>query len=296
MNNLRNADIIKNRRLSEICTLGVGGEAEVFVEPDTPEEFQEIFSAVRGNRVYILGGGSNVLFPDGLVEGVVLSTRGLKKIHWLEDSRVEVQAGYSLQKLLREVRAHDLAGLEFAVGIPGTVGGAICGNAGAVGLGICDLLDEVTTIESDGNLRIWRKNDFAYSYRYCELANASRIVISCVMRFREKNPDDDDLLKNFADKRRNQPLEFRSAGCTFKNPESQSDKPAGKLLDECGCKGLRIGGAVVSDKHANFILNVSGASSSDIFKLVRICRERVLSETGISLEPEIKFVGFDDAP
>ncbi len=299
MNNLRNADIIKNikkQRLSEVCALGTGGEAEIFIEPDTPEEFQEILVAAQGNRVYILGGGSNVVFPDGLVEGVVLSTRALKKIRWLEDSRVEVQAGYSLPKLFREVREHDLGGLEFAVGIPGTVGGAICGNAGAAGFGICDLLEEVTTIESDGNLRIWRKNDFAYSYRYCELANDARIIISCVMRFREKSPDDDSMIKNFADKRRNQPLEFRSAGCTFKNPESQSDKSAGKLLDECGCKGLGIGGAVVSGKHANFILNVAGASSADVFQLVRICRERVLSETGISLEPEIKFVGFDDAP
>lgn len=291
-------EFLLNKKLSKICSLGVGGEAEFFAEPETPEMLQKIFIYARQNNipVYTIGGGTNILFPDGLINGIVLSTRKLNSIEWLSDFRAKIQAGYILPKLLVDLREHNLGGLEFATGIPGTLGGAIHGNAGTSGKGICDFIDEIITLESNGNFKTWLKNDFKYSYRYCEISDDDeRIIISCVMSFREAKSSDLQEINNFAAKRKNQPTGFKNAGCTFKNPVEQTSKSAGQLLDESGCKGLRIGGAVVSEKHANFILNISdenNSKSSDVIELIKICRKRVFEQTGIILEPEIKFVGF----
>ena len=295
-------EFLLNKKLSKICSLGVGGEAEFFAEPETPEMLQKIFIYARQNDipVYTIGGGSNVLFPDGLIKGIVISTRKLNSIEWLSGFRAKIQAGYILPKLVKELSNHNLGGLEFATGIPGTLGGAIHGNAGTSGKGICDFIDEINTLESNGDFKTWLKNDFKYSYRYCELADDERIIISCVMSFREAKSNDLQEINNFAAKRKNQPIGFKNAGCTFKNPVEQTSKSAGQLLDESGCKGLRIGCAVVSEKHANFILNISDdnnneniSKSSDVIELIKICRKRVFEQTGITLEPEIKFVGFE---
>ncbi len=289
-------ELLKHKKLSEICTLGAGGEAEFFTQPKNPEDFKNIFTYANEKNIplYIIGGGSNILFPDGLVKGIFLSTRKLNSIEWLSDFKLKVHAGYMLSNLLNEISKRNSGGLEFAYGIPGTVGGAIYGNAGTSGQGICDLINEVCTLESNGTFKIWNKNDFDYSYRYCGLSDDSnRIIISCVMTFRESKIDDKQKIQELISKRKNQPISFRSAGCTFKNPVTQTNKSAGQLLDECGCKGLKVGGAVVSDRHANFILNINGASGNDILKLIKLCRERVFENTGVKLETEIKFVGFD---
>ena len=293
-NNLRSAlpDIIikENWPLSPLCTLGVGGEAEIFAAPDSIEQMKIIFSAAMNENapVYILGGGSNVIFPDGLVHGVVISTMNLNSIEWRTPFTADIDAGFKLPMLLKEVREHNLGGLEFAAGIPGTLGGAIAGNAGAGGHGVCELIDNVITVEPDGEIITRNIGMIDYSYRHCSLADEKRIIVSVRMTFRPSQHEDQKIFENFMMMRAKQPHGHKNAGCTFKNPEGYS---AGKLLDECGCKNLSAGDAVVSDMHANFILNRGHAASSDVIKLIELCAQRVYDSTGIKLEPEIKIYG-----
>ena len=280
-------DIKERWPLSPLCTLHAGGEAEFFVAPDTIEDMKEIFSFVmkKNYPVYIIGGGSNILFPDGLVEGVVISTVNLKSIEWRTNLTADVDAGFRLPLLMKELREKNLAGMEFAAGIPGTLGGALIGNAGAGGHGVCELVDYVVSVEADGQVKTLNHSSINYSYRKCSLAEDKRVIVSARMTFRKATPKDKDVLENFLLRRGSQPHGLHNAGCTFKNPDGYS---AGKLLDECGCKNLCVGDAIVSDVHANFILNRGKAKSSDIMNLIKICAKRVYDSTGIKLEPEIK--------
>lgn len=271
--------------LSALSTLGTGGEAENFVSPESERELQEIITSAKNMRVYILGGGSNIIIPDGKIDGLVISTRYLDAIAWENDFTAEIGAGCNLSRILKVLREKNLGGLEFVSGIPGTLGGAIIGNAGAGGSGICDFVDAVKVLDFTGNLRVIKRGEFSYSYRKCSLSDEKIIIVSAKMSFREAKPDDEARKKYFLEKRKNQPVKFRSAGCTFKNPDNKS---AGKLLDECNCKNLAVGDAIVSDQHANFIINRGQAKSKDILKLMEICSEKVYNSTGIKLEPEIK--------
>ena len=281
--------IHENMPLSRFCTLGTGGEPEIFAVPSSIEDMHILFAIVMSENcpVYILGGGSNVLFPDGVISGVVISTQNLTAIDWRTPITADIDSGVKLSALMKELHLRGLGGLEFAAGIPGTLGGALAGNAGAGGHGVCELLEEVITVEADGNVRTWPHDKIAYSYRHCSLADEKRVIVSARMTFRTAQPKDSEVLQSYLLRRGTQPHGLRNAGCTFKNPDGTS---AGKLLDECGCKGLAVGGAVVSDMHANFILNRGGATSSDVMELVRLCAKRVYDGTGILLEPEIKIL------
>ena len=279
--------VYDNVPLSPLCTLGVGGEAEFFAAPSSIEDMKTLFAVAvnDGCPVYVLGGGSNVLFPDGLVHGLVISTQNLNTTDWRTQITADIDAGVKVSRIMKALRERGLAGMEFMAGIPGTLGGAIAGNAGAGVHGVCELIDYVCTVEHDGTIRMWNHGDFAYSYRKCSLADEKSVIVSSRMTFRTANPKDSDVLDSYLLRRGSQPHGLRNAGCTFKNPDGIS---AGKLLDECGCKGLRSGGAVVSDVHANFILNTGHASSSDVMELIRLCARKVYDRTGITLEPEIK--------
>ena len=284
----------RDRALAPLTTLGIGGRAECYLEPRSLADFQAVYamSAQMGFPVHILGGGSNVLFADGVIPGVVLSMRKWNAVRWPEPTeegtRVDVQTGYPLPALLTAVTQRGLGGLEFAAGIPGTVGGAVAGNAGAGGRSVGEFLLEVVSLEHGGTLKVWERGTFTCAYRSCSLAGGGRILLSCVLLFRAaREADIEGELARFRSMRQGQPA-GRSAGCSFKNPPGHS---AGRLLDQCGCRGMSMGDAVVSSQHANFILNRGGASSADVVSLVRVCRERVLRETGILLEPEIKFLG-----
>ncbi len=280
----------ENMPLSTLCTLGTGGQAEIFAVPSSADDMQKLFALVmnEGCDVYIIGGGSNVLFPDGVISGVVISTQSLNSVDWLTSSTADIESGARLSSVMSAVRERGLGGLEFAAGIPGTLGGAVAGNAGAGGHGVCELVEHAVTVEADGSVRTWPAQEIAYSYRKCSLAQGKRVILSVRMAFRAGLPEDKAALEGYMLKRKNQPRGLKNAGCTFKNPEGFS---AGKLLDECGCKGLRAGDAVVSDVHANFILNMGHAASSDVLELMRQCSRRVYDSTGVRLEPEIKILG-----
>ncbi|MDR2174487.1 MAG: UDP-N-acetylmuramate dehydrogenase [Synergistaceae bacterium] len=291
-----NCPLEEGKRLAPLSAMGVGGEAEFFMEPADTRDVCELFRIRReaGFPLYILGGGTNVVFADGLLRGVVLSSRRLSDFRWNEDGNgdvlAEVEAGCSLPRLAAEAAEKGFAGMEFAQGIPGTVGGAVAGNAGAAGRSVGDLLEEVTAVEEDGGVRKWKRGEYGCSYRRCSLFSPGRFFAGCKMRLRRASraevERDGEVFRRV---RSSQPRGVKSAGCVFKNPEGDS---AGRLLDRSGCKGLRIGGAVVSDVHANFILNSGGATGSDILELMERCRDIVFRKMGISLEPEIKLLGF----
>ena len=285
---LPNLDIKENWPLAPLCTLRTGGEAEFFVAPDSIESIKNLYAlALKENYpLYILGGGSNVLFPDGLVKGIFISTLNLNSLEWRTNLTVDVDAGFKLSTLLKEIRERGLAGLEFAAGIPGTLGGALSGNAGAGDHGVCELVDYVICLLPDGEIRTLNHDEISYGYRRSSLAEGKKIILSARMTFRQATPKDKDVLENFLLRRGSQPHGLHNAGCTFKNPPGNFS--AGKLLDDSGCKNLCVGDAVVSDVHANFILNRGHAASADVLKLIELCAERVYERTGIKLEPEIK--------
>ena len=287
--------IEEKKDLSSLSTLGVGGKAEFFLEPSDLRDVCEFFRfrAATGFPLYILGGGTNVVFANGGIPGVVLSTRRLNRFWWTRhemDAVLEAEAGHLLSLVVTESIQEGLTGAEFAFGIPGTIGGALAGNAGAGGRSVGELLDEVTTVEADGSVRKWRQGEFEHAYRFFSLTAPGRLIAGCRLRFRrESRALIERTLETFRHARSIQPHGAKSAGCAFKNPPGDS---AGRLLDACGCKGLRMGDAVVSQAHANFILNMGHATGDDIAALMETCRDIVFQKTGVRLEPEIKLMGF----
>ncbi|MDR2180928.1 MAG: UDP-N-acetylmuramate dehydrogenase [Synergistaceae bacterium] len=289
----------EKRELAPLSTLGVGGRSELFVEPTEMRDVSVLFQIRNKERfpLYILGGGTNVVFADGELKGVVLSTRRFRGWRWdVEDTVaiLEAEAGCALPSVVSHTRKEGFTGAEFAQGIPGTVGGAVAGNSGAGTKSMGDLLEEVTAIEEDGSVRKWKRGEFDYSYRHCSLFSSfspGHFLASCKMKFR-KVPftEVEQNLEVFRRARASQPRGVKSAGCAFKNPRGDS---AGRLLDISGCKGLRVGGAVVSELHANFVFNRDNATATDIFRLIESCRDIVFQKTGVRLEPEIKLLGFE---
>ncbi|GHV32985.1 UDP-N-acetylenolpyruvoylglucosamine reductase [Synergistales bacterium] len=288
----RYAYILKERvGLAELSAIGVGGEIELFIEPGNLDEVRKIFCLRMdaGFPLYIIGGGTNVVFSDGKLEGVALSARRLCETRWDKEFLI-AGAGVSMSLIVSEAAKRCLTGAEFAYGIPGSLGGALSGNAGALGRGAVDIIEEMTTIERDGSVRKWHRGEFSGSYRSLSLSMSDRLIVECKIKFQNAQREDIEReTEVFRKARAGQPKGFRSAGCTFKNPPGDS---AGRLLDVCGCKGLRVGGAVVSDVHANFIINSGAATGKDIVQLVGLCRDIVFQKTGIRLENEIKLLGF----
>ncbi|MDR1977360.1 MAG: UDP-N-acetylmuramate dehydrogenase [Synergistaceae bacterium] len=288
----------EGRDLASLSALGAGGRGELFMEPAEMRDVSVLFR-IHGKEhfpLYILGGGTNVVFADGEIEGVVLSTRRLNGWRWDADGStavLEVDAGCPFPLVVSHVWKEGFTGAEFAHGIPGTIGGAVAGNAGAGGRSVGDLLEEATTIEEGGDVQRWKRGEFDYSYRRFSLFSSSspvRFLASCKMKFQQAPRSEiEQNVKIFRRARTNQPHGVKSAGCAFKNPPGDS---AGRLLDISGCKGLHVGGAVVSELHANFLLNRNNATGADIFRLMESCRDIVFQKTGVCLEPEIKLLGF----
>jgi UDP-N-acetylmuramate dehydrogenase len=285
----------RNEELGAYTTWKVGGAAEFFCCPKEEKLLASILK-VRSKQefpLWIFGGGSNVLIPDEGLEGLVLCTRGLDSVLFEEKGNGYVEcvlgAGVSLSHWLGESCRKELSGSEFLTGIPGTIGGALMGNAGSRERYIGELVQWVETVEPDGERVRHEGKEIVWAYRFCGLSNSLRVISRCGMLLRKS--DRETIRRNFlhyANLRRGQPHNVRTAGCVFKNPPGEF---AGKLLDRAGCKGMRCGDAVVSVRHANFIENRGNARAADIVTLVEECRRRVYRACGILLEPEVRFLG-----
>lgn len=286
-------NLSQDASLAPFCTFGAAGNADFMVEPQDVSSIKEIMLACRDLDVPILplGGGSNVLLSN--INGVVILSRKLDNVIWQnsgDDVIVEVGSGYPLKRLVRESFRFGLSGLEFAVGIPGSVGGAVIGNAGVRDFNIGNILLWVESVESDGSCVKIRTEDIDKGYRYSSLSAGVRFLTKCALKLRKN--DVHQVKKRCHEhwmKRSSQPFALKSAGCIFKNPEGDF---AGRLLEQCGCKGMFIGGAKISELHANFLVNDGTAGVDDIKKLMDKCRAIVYEKKGILLDLEVKVFGF----
>jgi UDP-N-acetylenolpyruvoylglucosamine reductase len=279
--------------LAQRTTLRVGGPAELYVEPASEAELATTlrFCAEHGLPHFLLGRGSNLLIRDGGVRGAVicLAHAAFARLE-VEGERLHCGAGVRLKHVANEARRHGLAGLEFLEGIPGSVGGALRMNAGAMGGWMFDAVESVRCMDAQGEVHELARAAIAVSYRCCPWLR-THIALSAVLR---GSPGDRaviaERMNGFSRKRwANQPP-APSAGCIFKNPDAI---PAGKLIDELGLKGTRVGGAKVSLEHGNFLVNDGGATGADMLALIELIRHRALTERGIALETEVDIIGED---
>ncbi len=273
-------------------TFRVGGPADFFVTPETSEEVRAVIDMCRSEEIdcHIIGNGSNLLVSDRGVRGVVVQiAKAMNKIE-SNGEQIRAQAG----ALLSEVAAHalkdGLAGFEFAAGIPGTLGGACVMNAGAYGGEMKDVLYEVTVLTPQGEFLVLKEDELELGYRTSVIARKGYIVLEAVIRL--KKGDEEEIRRQMEDLRdrriSKQPLEYPSAGSTFKRPEGYF---AGKLIQDAGLRGYTFGGAQVSEKHCGFVINRGDATAAEVAELMRRVADKVEEQFKVRLEPEVKRLG-----
>jgi len=283
--------IRRDEPLAKHTTLRVGGPADFYVEPAGENDLGAILKLCgeRGMKFFILGRGSNLLVRDGGFRGVAicLSQPGFNKIEIVGD-QLHCGASAKLKNVAVEARRNGLNGLEFLEGIPGSVGGALRMNAGAMGGATFDAVESVRVMDFDGNICEMPPGEMAVAYRSCG-ALKNHVALGAVFRCRKDSPESiAQRMSAFSQKRWASQPAAPSAGCIFKNPETI---PAGKLVDELGLKGTRVGGAVVSAEHGNFIVNDGSATARDILELISILQAKAKAERGIDLQTEVEIIG-----
>lgn len=284
----------RDEPLARRTTLRVGGPADLWVEPSSENALTSVLELCALRRVpwFVLGRGSNLLIRDGGFRGVVISLAHghFSRIERVED-RLEVGAGARLKTLAVEARRMGLTGLEFLEGIPGSVGGALRMNAGAMGAWMFDRVERMRCMSPEGVIRDLPVAEIEVSYRSCPLLR-THLALGATLRTHSGAVEDirrqmDTYSRKRWDSQPNQP----SAGCTFKNPSPEL--PAGRLIDELGLKGTRVGDAMVSDVHANFFVNLGEARASDVLALIELVRTRARQARGVELETEVEILGED---
>ncbi|HSG26914.1 MAG TPA: UDP-N-acetylmuramate dehydrogenase, partial [Candidatus Krumholzibacterium sp.] len=274
--------------LSRHTTYRVGGEAEIFVCPDNSEGAAWVYTYALKERIplTVLGWGSNVIVPDEGLEGIVLKMKNPSAgIRIGEGGHIWVEAGVSLIDLARYTAKEGLAGLEPVAGIPGTVGGAVLMNAGTNDGDMSEILVSVDALTQAGNKYTFKTPEMSFGYRKSVFQDSGWLILGAVIRLRREDPGilEERIDGILRERMRKFPLDEANAGSVFKRPCGDY---AGRLIEQAGCKGLRLGGAMVSERHANFIVNVENASSSDILGLIAELRRRVYEDSGVYLELE----------
>lgn len=273
--------------LSNHTTYRTGGLSRYFIEPYNLSELFAALKFAKDKNFFILGAGSNVLFSDKLFDGVVISLKKLNRYVIIKNDVLICGAGCLLDNVINFSVSNNLSGLENLSGIPGSVGGAIYMNAGAFDIEIKDFLTSVKIMDFSGNIKIYKKNDLNFAYRSSGLKD--EIVVEAVFTLRKGKYLENKRLEILKKRGEKQPLEYPSCGSVFKRPKEGF---AGVLIENCGLKGYSIGGAEVSKKHANFIINKGNATSSDIYNLINYVKEVVYKKYGIILEEEVKLINF----
>ncbi|MDO4474482.1 MAG: UDP-N-acetylmuramate dehydrogenase [Eubacteriales bacterium] len=284
--------VLINEPMSKHTTFRIGGPADYFVMPASEEELKQVLSVCREEEIpyYIIGNGSNLLVSDHGYRGVIIQIyKEMNEIR-VEGNRICAQAGALLSKIGMEALGAGLAGFEFAHGIPGTLGGACVMNAGAYGGEMKDVLLDVTVIDENGDLKKIAKEDLELGYRTSIIAKKGYIVVGATIELKEGDREEIRGLMNELKEKRvsKQPLEFPSAGSTFKRPEGYF---AGKLIQDSGLRGFRVGGAMVSEKHCGFVINAGDATAADVNELMRQVSDIVQEKFGVPMEPEVKRLG-----
>ena len=276
-------------------TFRIGGCADYYVQPSSIEELQSLIQFLNKSDIEycVIGNGSNLLVSDKGIRGVVIQLSDtFDEVEYIDDVTVKVMSGMMLSRLGNKLADKGLAGFEFATGIPGSVGGAVRMNAGAYGGEIKDIIVSADVLDRSGRLISLSRDELELGYRTSCIAAMDYIVVSAVFRLQKGDTDTiKALIKELAVKRRaKQPLEYPSAGSTFKRPEGHF---AAKLIDDSGLRGLTLRGAQVSEKHCGFVVNLGNAKAKDILDLMYIVKSTVKSKYGITLEEEVKILGED---
>lgn len=276
--------------MSEHTTFKIGGNASIIAYVTSPEDIQCVVKACNdlGIRYIPVGNGSNLLVADEGIDACVIQIGNrFSQVKLIDGDTIYADAGASLMKICRFALENELSGLEFAYGIPGSCGGAAFMNAGAYGGEMKDVLLKCEHVDKNGNVGILSGDELKLSYRHSAYYDNGCIITGLYLKLKKGDPSDikakmDDLIGRRKDK---QPLEYPSAGSTFKRPEGYF---AGALIQECGLKGASVGGAAVSEKHAGFVINKGGATCKDVLDLCRMVSDKVLKEKGVKLEMEIR--------
>ncbi len=285
-----NIVISLSESMAKHTSFRIGGNAEVMAFPQNAEEIRKLrdFAMQKGAPCYILGAGTNVLAPDAELSGLVICLKdSLDGIQVLEGNRLCVYAGVTMTRAAVFAASHNLGGMEFAHGIPGTVGGGVYMNAGAYGGEISQVCESVDVLTKDGELVTYSNTEMGFSYRHSRLEEDGGIVISAVFALVEKPEQEireqmQDLMKR---RSASQPLDLPSAGSAFKRPVGGY---AAALIDQSGLKGYRVGNAAISEKHAGFAVNLGGATATDVRNLLEEVSDIVFEKSGIRLEPEVR--------
>jgi len=302
-------NVFEDSSLKEHNTYRIGGIAKYLVLPSNVDNFIELIKFLKTNNINykILGNGSNIIIGSKKYDGVIIKLSNLDSIEVdREKLLVNAEAGVMLYKLTMKTLDYNLSGLEWAAGIPGTVGGSIIGNAGAYNIEIFDCLNTITILNTNNEVKTLNINEIRYGYRDTEFKENGAIILSATFKLKQGNKNESlELISARREKRlTTQPLEYPSAGSVFKNPSEEDIQKipnnidikgpyAGHLIEECGLKGTTINDAQISEKHANFIINRGNATSEDIKALIDLAKEEVYNKYGYVLKPEQEFFNWE---
>ncbi len=279
--------IQKDKLLSEISTFRVGGPAKYYAKATTKDQLSYLLHFIRKEKIpfTVIGKGSNVLFDDHGYDGMIIHN-AISECS-IQKNEVYATGGYSFALLGTKTAREGLSGLEFASGVPGSVGGAVYMNAGANGKETCEMLISVTFLHLSGEESHLSQDEMRFSYRFSSFQEMEGIIFSANFQLEQDPQAKKRQIELAMERKKNQPLWEHSAGCIFRNPTHYA---AGKLIEEAGLKGYRIGGAMVSDIHANFIVNAAGATSKDILALIRHIQDVVREKNRVFLVPELRYI------
>lgn len=284
--------VFTEEAMSQHTTFKIGGPADYFLMPDKGEDVGRVIKICKEKEIpyFILGNGSNLLVGDGGYRGAVIQIYRNMSSVIVEGNEITAQAGALLSAVAAAAKNASLTGFEFAGGIPGTIGGAVVMNAGAYGGEMKDVLTEVTVMNAEGDIFTLPTEELELGYRTSIIKTAGYIVLEAKIRLKEGDPEViRETMKDLTIRRTTkQPLEYPSAGSTFKRPEGYF---AGKLIMDSGLAGYQVGGAQVSEKHCGFVINAGGATARDVRTLMDNVRDIVYKKYGVTLEPEVKFLG-----
>lgn len=284
--------VFTEEAMSQHTTFKIGGPADYFLMPDKGEDVGRVIKICKEKEIpyFILGNGSNLLVGDGGYRGAVIQIYRNMSSVTVEGNEITAQAGALLSAVAAAAKNASLTGFEFAGGIPGTIGGAVVMNAGAYGGEMKDVLTEVTVMNAEGDIFTLTTEELELGYRTSIIKTAGYIVLEAKIRLKEGDPEViRETMKDLTIRRTTkQPLEYPSAGSTFKRPEGYF---AGKLIMDSGLAGYQVGGAQVSEKHCGFVINAGDATARDVRTLMDNVRDIVYKKYGVTLEPEVKFLG-----
>ena len=292
---LASGKVLFDECMDRHTSIGVGGRADALAFPESVAELGRIVAFLRaeGISVFFVGNGTNLIVRDDGFRGVIVSTKGLRavRVEGRGEGRAAIlaEAGASLAEVVALTAREALAGMEFCAGIPGSVGGGIRMNAGAYGSELKDVIESVELLNGEGNIKSCKRQALQFQYRDLALPEGACVAGGVFVLARGNRDAVEGRIREILRTRSGKhPLQYRNAGSIFKNPKGM---PAGRIIDEAGLKGARIGGAQVSEMHGNFIVNLGSATARDIIGLIEHVQQKVLETKGIALEPEVKIIG-----